>query len=166
MNTGTVSKLLGVSASTIQRWVKLLELEMERNELGHYVYTKEDIETLKEFKDQIQKGVPTGEIQIERKTRRGSVKIKEVSQGPKQIMEKISKLECELNNKADSVVTYQLLHHRDEIEELKNQMVEIKQLLEKNLEIKTSHSQALNHPTSTHVEKRKKKTKLRSLFSF
>jgi chromosome-anchoring protein RacA len=44
MNTSEVAKLLGVSTSTIQRWVKQLELPMERNERGHYHFSSEDIE--------------------------------------------------------------------------------------------------------------------------
>ena len=47
MNTSEVAKLLGVSSSTIQRWVKQLELPMERNERGHYHFNQEDIDLLK-----------------------------------------------------------------------------------------------------------------------
>lgn len=56
MNTNEVAKLLGVSASTIQRWIKQLQLPMERNERGHYHFSQEDIELLKEIHEQLQNG--------------------------------------------------------------------------------------------------------------
>ena len=39
MNTNMVASELGVSAKTVQRWVKQLNLPAERNELGHYSFT-------------------------------------------------------------------------------------------------------------------------------
>ena len=56
MNTKAVAKLLGTSVSTIQRWVKQLNIEMERNELGHFIFSEENIELLKEVKQQLQQG--------------------------------------------------------------------------------------------------------------
>lgn len=43
MNTNMVASELGVSAKTVQRWVKQLNLPAERNELGHYSFTTEDV---------------------------------------------------------------------------------------------------------------------------
>ena len=54
MNTSEVAKLLGVSASTIQRWVKQLGLPMEKNERGHYYFCSDDINLLKEIHEQLQ----------------------------------------------------------------------------------------------------------------
>lgn len=47
MNTNMVASELGVSAKTVQRWVKQLNLPAERNELGHYSFTAEDVKVLK-----------------------------------------------------------------------------------------------------------------------
>lgn len=43
MNSSEVAKHLGVSTSTVQRWVKQLNLPMERNERGHYTFKEEDL---------------------------------------------------------------------------------------------------------------------------
>ncbi|MDQ0154595.1 MerR family transcriptional regulator [Robertmurraya andreesenii] len=166
MNTGAVSKLLGVSSSTIQRWVKHLGLEMERNEFGHFIYTEEDISMLKEFKEQIQKGVPVQEIQIKRQTRRGSVKVQERPIGHLQLLERIKRMERALDDKADSVVTYQLLQHRREIEELRNQIQQLQQLIDKNLSIHEEPPSTPTHLKPSEPIKHKKKMRIRSLFGF
>lgn len=166
MNTGAVSKLLGVSSSTVQRWVKHLGLEMERNEFGHYQYTEADIETLKEFKEQIQNGVPIQQIQVKKQNRRGSVKIQTEHYS---LLDKVNKLERSIENKADSVVTYQLLQHRSEIEELKG---EIEQLTKQIDELHSLLHQQLSHAnvhTEPHREiskKQKKKTVFHTIFGF
>ncbi|MDV7764418.1 MerR family transcriptional regulator, partial [Peribacillus sp. CSMR9] len=41
MNTSAVARLLNVSHSTIQRWVTQLNMEVERNQLGHYQFSDE-----------------------------------------------------------------------------------------------------------------------------
>lgn len=56
MNTSEVAKLLGVSPSTVQRWVKQLGLPMEKNERGHYYFNDVDIDQLKEIHEQLQSG--------------------------------------------------------------------------------------------------------------
>ena len=124
MNTTAVAEMLGVSASTVQRWVKHLGLEMQRNEYGHYVYSEEDIEKLKKFQQELHKGGTAPKSAVKKKERKGtavlngSARFQEVD-----LLKKIKELENRLNNKADSVVAYQLLQHRGEIEELENKIV-------------------------------------------
>ncbi|MCL6573756.1 MAG: helix-turn-helix domain-containing protein, partial [Bacillus sp. (in: Bacteria)] len=43
MNTSEVAKLLGVSSSTVQRWVKQLRLPMEKNDRFHYHFNSDYI---------------------------------------------------------------------------------------------------------------------------
>ena len=57
MNTKTVAELLGISTRTVQRWVKQLSLDMARNDLGHFIFTEENIEQLKHVKKQLDEGV-------------------------------------------------------------------------------------------------------------
>lgn len=166
MNTGAVSKLLGVSSSTIQRWVKHLGLDMERNEFGHYLYSDDDIAILKQFKEEIQKGVPIQEIQVRRKTRRGYMKLQEKSMGNEKLIERIRKLESELDNKADSVVSYQLLQHRREIEELKSQIQQLQEIVEKSESKTNKMTNPPLHHTPAEPTKRKKRTVFRSIFGF
>ncbi len=66
MNTNMAAKELGVSAKTVQRWVKQLNLPAERNELGHYSFTPEDLDVLKSVKRQISEGTALLDVQVPR----------------------------------------------------------------------------------------------------
>ncbi|TDK58823.1 MerR family transcriptional regulator [Bacillus salipaludis] len=160
MNTSEVSKLLGVSSSTIQRWVKQLELPMERNERGHYFFKDEDIALLKKIQEQIQNGALLQDIAPvqEKKPRRGIVKAVENDHAIEKLFAKVSELEISLNEKADSVASYQLLQHRREIEELQSQVKAL------NLQLETLQKQVteLSTPVQTeivHFQKKKPKKK-------
>ncbi|MFE8696701.1 MerR family transcriptional regulator [Cytobacillus sp. FJAT-53684] len=128
MNTSAVAKLLGVSPSTIQRWVKQLELKMERNELGHYLFTDEDITLLKHVQEQLKTGVMLQDLSVEKKTRKGTVKAAVNDSITEKLIARMNDFDQRLNQKADDVVSYQLLQHRREIEELQ---AEVKKLHER-----------------------------------
>lgn len=172
MNTSEVANLLGVSSSTIQRWVKQLELPMERNERGHYYFNPDDIELLKNIQDQIHNGVLLQEITPvkEKKTRKGSVKAVENHAEVERLYMIVTELEAKVNSKADSVTSYQLLQHRREIEELQSQINElttqVNQLQSKLNELLPPA--ANNHSLAFDQEKvkRKKKSFVSSLFGF
>jgi chromosome-anchoring protein RacA len=173
MNTSEVAKLLGVSTSTIQRWVKQLELPMERNERGHYHFSSEDIEILKKIHEQLQNGTLIQEIvplKEKKNPRKGAVKAVEENQALEKLMTKINELENKLNSKADSVASYQLLQHRREIEDLQhlvNVLTEqVGQLQKQVSELKITKQ--IEEPlVFDHSKvKRKKKNIVSSLFGF
>ncbi|WLR41686.1 MerR family transcriptional regulator [Bacillus carboniphilus] len=121
MNTGAVANEIGVSTKTIQRWVKQLNIEMNRNELGHYLFTDEDVNILKNVHQQIKSGTPFQEIKVSKKKKRvGSVKPTSMptNDSIKHVLNKVAELDVRINSKADDVVTYQVLQHRKETEEL------------------------------------------------
>ncbi|WP_338452362.1 MerR family transcriptional regulator [Niallia oryzisoli] len=122
MNTKAVAKLLGISTSTVQRWVKQLNLEMERNELGHFIFSEEDIELLKQVKQQLQEGVLLQDISIQLPKRTGIVKQTQANENIFELTHKLKSIENSLNQKADAVVSYQILQHRREMEELQEQI--------------------------------------------
>lgn len=173
MNTSEVAKLLGVSTSTIQRWVKQLELPMERNERGHYHFSNEDIEILKKIHEQLQNGTLIQEIapiKEKKSHRKGAVKAVEDHQALEKLFTKVSELEIDLNSKADSVVSYQLLQHRREIEELQAQVSELTEQLElfqkllSKLKIPSQTEEPIVFDASK--GKRKKKNIVSSLLGF
>ena len=132
MNSSEVAKILGVSTSTAQRWVKQLNLPMERNERGHYTFTVEDLPILEDIRDQIQNGALLQEIAPVKisTARKGTVKAVETSPDFEKLMMMFSDLERKIDNKADSVASYQLIQHRKEIEELQSQVAELAAALE------------------------------------
>jgi chromosome-anchoring protein RacA len=173
MNTSEVAKLLGVSASTIQRWVKQLELPMEKNERGHYYFSSEDIQQLKEIHEKLQAGTLLHEISPigEKKTiRKGAVKAVENDKALEKLFEKVRELELSLHAKADSVTSYQLLQHRREIEDLQDQVKNLTQQVEKlqsQLNKLTAPLQAEKPLVFDQTQaKRKKKNFMSSLLGF
>jgi chromosome-anchoring protein RacA len=172
MNSSEVANLLEVSVSTIQRWVKQLNLPMNRNERGHYSFNQEDIELLKRIKEQIQNGALLQDIAPiqEKQTRKGTIKSLENEKTVEKLTERIRELEINLNTKADSVASYQLLQHRREIEDLQCQVKE----MTKQLETVQNQLNELIRPSKMQESlifdhgdlKRKKKNIVRSIFGF
>ena len=67
MNTKSVAEMLGISTRTVQRWVKQLNLNMARNDLGHFIFTEENIEQLKRVKKQLDEGILLQDITFGKK---------------------------------------------------------------------------------------------------
>ncbi|WP_428908237.1 MerR family transcriptional regulator [Niallia sp. Krafla_26] len=179
MNTKSVAELLGISTRTVQRWVKQLNLDMERNDLGHFIFTEENIEQLKQVKKQLDEGVLLQDISLKQPTRTGIVKIEKSEKNGEteksapittQLEEKIANLEVSLNQKADAVVSYQLIQHRREIEDLKQQM---SILTEKIAYLEELHIKEQETASSIEAEQlkeklapRRKKSFIRAIFGF
>ncbi|WP_066061727.1 MerR family transcriptional regulator [Neobacillus soli] len=173
MNTSEVAKLLGVSPSTVQRWVKQLGLPMEKNERGHYYFNDVDIDQLKEIHEQLQSGTLIQDItpiKEKRNSRKGIVKTVENNEALAKLFSKVSELEIGLNAKADSVTSYQLLQHRREIEDLQECVKELTQQLEllqrqmHELQVPLQNEKSIFFDHSK--VKRKKKNIVSSLFGF
>lgn len=167
MNTGEVAKLLGVSASTIQRWVKQLELPLERNDRGHYFFNESDIKILKEIQTQIQHGSLIQEISVgqEKKQLKAPAIVDDKNNWTENLAIKMNYLENKLNDKADSVVSYQLLQHRREIDDLQNQVNVLTEKLQM-FEAQTQSAAASDQTLAEINSSKKKKRWFRSIFGF
>ncbi|MBU8683815.1 chromosome-anchoring protein RacA [Bacillus haynesii] len=186
MNTADAAIELGVSTKTVQRWVKQLQLPASRNELGHYFFTEDDIAILKEVKEQLKNGTSMQDVTIKRPKKTFFIKKNEMIQTKdpalqlnerleerlqrfleheqlerELLQKKIAELERKLEQKADDVVSYQLLQQRRELEEERQQI--------KHLEQKISELESMNRQekdTAGRREEKKPKSKLKSIFSF
>ncbi|MCO4852738.1 chromosome-anchoring protein RacA [Bacillus vallismortis] len=140
MNTNMVASELGVSAKTVQRWVKQLNLPAERNELGHYSFTAEDVKLLKSVQKQISEGTAIQNIHVPQSTKKRTGFIVQKTTGDterrielleqkldillqqkqdeNEILSRIEELERQLKQKADEGVSYQLLQHRREMDDI------------------------------------------------
>ena len=105
MTTNEVAKILGVSSSTVKRWVKHLSIEPKRNAKGHFIFSNEEFNQLKEYHTQDQ----FNHIQILAPQNNEEVE---------QLKSKVNELELKLYKKADGVASIQLLQHRNELEDL------------------------------------------------
>ena len=126
-NSGSVANELGISQSTVQRWVTACNMEIERNSHGHYLFTDENIQQLKQIQQQLNDGLVLQQVELgEKKSRKGAVKPTVQPPENQIVIEKllttVQELERRLDDKADSVASYQLLQHRREIEELNKQI--------------------------------------------
>ncbi|MGG3571712.1 chromosome-anchoring protein RacA [Bacillus gobiensis] len=185
MNTTVVASELGVSTKTVQRWVKQLDFPASRNEYGHYEFTNEDVEALKKIKDQLKNGASMHEVASKSENHKKAFvwtertgfdhgqkeyiialeqKLENLSQKAHAEMEHmgkiISKLEKKLTQKADDVVSYQLLQHRRELEDLQSKLVHMEEQLQKSNEKLAATEMAAS------IENQKPKKRLKSLFSF
>lgn len=191
MNTSEVSKLLGVSHSTINRWIAQLKLDINRTEIGHYRFSEDDIALLKQIKEQLQNGTILQNIKIdEKKVRKATlstnkvitdhskssenkVRVATIKQSiveehniPESLQERLTQIENRLHSKADDVVSYQLLQHRSEIEELQKTVSKLTKQVEE-LESKLNGPQSDYYMTfneTATTEKQKKKPFLKTLF--
>lgn len=140
LNTNEVAKEIGVSSKTIQRWVKQLNIPVARNELGHYEFHDDIVQLLKEVKRQMNEGVilhdirlPIHEETVQQlspavETSASAQRIEALEEQVKKLLQQQShtshietrfqEIERKLAKKADEGVSYQLLQHRKEIEEL------------------------------------------------
>lgn len=172
MNTSTVSKLLGVSPSTIKRWIKELHLDMERNDLGHYLFSEGDIERLKQIQEQLCSGMVLQDIAVtEKKVRKGTLRSDNSDPSIAKLAFNVNELERRLDKKADGVAFYQILQHRSEIEDLRQDIQRLHERLDafeaKQREIRKSPpTELLVLDRSGPLKKTRKKTLLTILFGF
>lgn len=140
---------------------------MQRNEFGHYVYSEEDVERLIAFKAQVQNGIPIQTITEKKPLRIANVQLQSHSHNNEKMLEKLNMLERKIDSKADSVVSYQLLQHRNEIEDLKNQIQLLHCQIDELMAEKKENSNDLpeNLIKKDHTKLKKKKM-ISSIFGF
>jgi chromosome-anchoring protein RacA len=159
MNTSSVARALGVSSSTVKRWVKQLEMNLEKNEMGHFTYRQEDIDVLKAFQVQQNEALHVyNEIAAGRDIiRRGAIHSSIVDDHTV-ILNRIKCLESIAQSKADQVVEYQILQHRREMEEMQEMIEKLEERI-RLLESQQAHTAHLS-PSSEqpiHIKPRAKK---------
>jgi chromosome-anchoring protein RacA len=168
VNSTTVAAKVGISTKTLRKWIKMFDLECSKNEHGHYVFDEKDYSVFCEIRDNLKKGVPTHEILI-KTPRRGIVKdMNKTGDHPLQqqfevLLERMERNEQKIEQKASEVVSYQLLQHRREIEELNERVAKLEtyiQQLEKEKKDKNKkqeHILSLQQQTPKIVKPKRRK---------
>ncbi|WP_144531883.1 chromosome-anchoring protein RacA [Bacillus pumilus] len=168
MNTNEVAKEIGVSSKTIQRWVKQLNIPVARNELGHYEFHEDIVQLLKEVKHQMSEGVILQDIRLPIHTEtvqqlapavETDVSIKRIEALEKQVNQliqqqmhstdvekRLQELERKVAKKADEGVSYQLLQHRREIEDLATKLKLLTEKLKQPSQIEEKKEITHTHP--------------------
>ena len=148
MNTNEVANTLGVSSSTVKRWVKQLSIEPARNSKGHFIFTEEEFNQLRQYHTQDQHQ-PN---QIFQPPNNEEVEL---------LKSKVNELELNLYRKADGVASIQLLQHRSEIEDLQTLVTQLAtriETLETQLS-KTKKPPAVHEPVTLDNIQTKRKSK-------
>ncbi len=126
--TKEAAEQLGVSPATIKRWVSFFSQSFDKDQAGHYRFTIRDMEKLRRIKEQLDQGVPLNRIALaERKKPEASPS--SVPNG-EDVLRRIGQLEYKLAQKADDVVTLQVLEHRRELEEIRDIVQRLEQYVE------------------------------------
>lgn len=147
LKTKEVSEMLGVNPTTVQRWAKYFRLNYKTNEYGHYLFSKEHVELMKEVKRQLQEGKVMKEVDLsaysslitkENEQKRNHVSVAKYEETLEKVLSRVEQLEERLTRKADDVVTYQLLKHREELEEMTKMIAKLeKRLMEMEEKLQT-----------------------------
>ncbi|MED3941576.1 MerR family transcriptional regulator [Priestia megaterium] len=135
MKTVDVAKSLGIHPSTVLKWVKMANIELERNESGHCEFTEKNIEALRNFqknrnRQAVVKVVEKEEVVI------SDERAQDMQKQLDQLFLRLIENEKRTEEKAGEVVTFQILEHRSEIDrlnkvitKLENRVVELESQL-------------------------------------
>ncbi|WP_078553321.1 chromosome-anchoring protein RacA [Bacillus alkalicellulosilyticus] len=166
--TKEVSELLGVNPTTIKKWVKYFNLRCSINEQGHYLFQNSQVEVLKDIKGQLYSGKKMRDVHVSMNSEKSKTKKEERVQAYQleyklnQIVSKIDQFEQKLSQKADEVVSYQLLRHRSEIDDITLMLQSIEQRLQ-SIEVKVSSQVDEEQPYQAEIKL--KKRSLSQIFS-
>ncbi|MFC5772763.1 chromosome segregation protein [Ectobacillus antri] len=143
--TPMIARKLGVSPKVIMRIVSQLQMDVEKNKFGHYIFNEADVNRIIDYYTKEVANTEVAATVAHEATFKPAQVLMEpttimpVMQDERSLKEKISnaelalrldRMEEKLDTKADEVVAYQLLQHRNEIEELRLQI----QLLQVHLQ--------------------------------
>ncbi|WP_404431654.1 MerR family transcriptional regulator [Sutcliffiella horikoshii] len=137
LKTHEVAKELGMAPRTVRKWVQKYEIPCRKNDYGHYVYDEEALarlETLKasgEVAGAMDVAFDTDikEVQLENMSARNE-EGKALEHRLENLTERVCRTERMVQQKADEVVSYQLLQQRKEIEELTKTVDRLEKMLD------------------------------------
>lgn len=133
LKTHEVAKVLGMAPRTIRKWVQKYKIPCSKNDYGHYVYNQEAISLLEALKagSEVSGTLELYEypLQITEITSSNNQSNEPKDQKIDLLYDRISRVERSLDQKADEVVSYQLLQQRKEIEDLTKRVGELEEVI-------------------------------------
>ncbi|WP_002148194.1 chromosome-anchoring protein RacA [Bacillus cereus] len=144
--TPFIAKKLGVSPKAVVRIAQQLNLTIKKNKYGHFIFTQGDLDLMLEYHrsqmDQPQNSktiqkTPSNDVE-KLKTQVNTIVQNTSSNDFKQltaqlttITRRLDRMEEQMQDKANDVVTYQLLQHRREMEEMLERIQKLEATLKK-----------------------------------
>ncbi|MCF6137536.1 MerR family transcriptional regulator [Pseudalkalibacillus berkeleyi] len=132
VKTKVVSKRLNVNPTTIQRWVKYFDIPCPKNDHGHYLFRQVDIERLEEIQVLLQQGLQMSDIKqqevadVKPQNKKGDG-LKEMDAYFHQMQEQLNGLESKVSQKADEVLSYQVMQHRKDMDQMATRLTELEE---------------------------------------
>ncbi|PKJ54843.1 chromosome-anchoring protein RacA [Bacillus sp. SN10] len=172
--TPFIAKKLGVSPKAVVRIAQQLNLTIEKNKYGHFIFTQDDLDQMLEYHlsqiEQSQNSHPAQKIASndveELKTQVNTVVQNILSHDFEQlaaqlntITRRLDRMEEQMQDKANDVVTYQLLQHRREMEEMLERIQKLEAALKKEEPI------YITPDTKPTYEREKKPKRRKMIFS-
>ncbi|MBO9129318.1 chromosome segregation protein [Bacillus sp. 165] len=167
--TPMVAQKLGVSSKVILRIVQQLDLNLQKNKFGHYLFSQKDIDQILAYHE-VSQGI-TESAATESIADEEEIEAPPVHKSPdtellfqqqlEELSRRVDRNEESIGEKASDIVAYQVLQHRNEIEEL---MGQIKELTERISVLERRKNNVHDLPSAYKIEKPKRKRMLLSIF--
>ncbi|MGG2015394.1 chromosome segregation protein [Bacillus sp. S10(2024)] len=159
--TPMIAKTLGISPKAVIRLAQQIGLELKKNKFGHYVFDEKDLQQMLDF----QRSVPSHNHELSSYHAAEAAPSNEMQQFIKELKHisiRLDRLEEKLQDKADDVVSYQLLHHRNEMEEMHAKIDQLETALKRKESIYITPEVA----AAKQEEKPKRRKMILSIFGF
>ncbi|WP_100407256.1 chromosome-anchoring protein RacA [Bacillus solitudinis] len=174
MKSSQNSNELGINPTTIKRWTTYFGIQCQVDEYGYQYFSQQQIKALLSIQKQLQEGKRMREVDltefqgIANQADPTMVDTRKYDQKLGEVITRVTDLEHQLSRKADEVVSYQLLKHRAELEEMYQNLQKLEKRLG-NIENKVPQStfNLSDHlPLVAGGEVKKKRRSLMQMFSF
>lgn len=126
IKTPMVAEKLGVSPKVVMRIVQQLQISLQKNRNGHYVFSEEQVKQIESYNASSQMHSENEEFKQAGVTREDFQSLIHLIQN---LDKRVSRTEDRIQEKADDVVNYQLLQHRKELEELHTHIIQLENQL-------------------------------------
>ncbi|WP_410512874.1 hypothetical protein PaeBR_23515 [Paenibacillus sp. BR2-3] len=175
LKTKDAADLLSVSQTTIKRWAFNFPNFFQKDRFGHYIFSEQEIGLLIHIKDRIDHGETLERINLVTNKQppeplQDKSPLHTHDKSIKDMVYRIDYIERSLNQKADEIVSIQLLQQREELEDLRQMIKQLAASLEtiQKPSSKTHSSREEIHPTAVAMLQAppRKRSLLRSFFSF
>ncbi|MUT64794.1 MerR family transcriptional regulator [Paenibacillus sp. NEAU-GSW1] len=136
LKTKEAAQQLAVSETTIRRWVSLFPSSFPKDMFGHYIFDDAALEKLRRIKTELEEGIGLPDIKLPKAGTQTLTLEPQTAALPQQtaplipeasesLLIRISRLEASLSHKADEVVSFQLMHHRQELEDIRQTLAQL-----------------------------------------
>ncbi|PSL50544.1 chromosome-anchoring protein RacA [Salsuginibacillus halophilus] len=133
--TKEVADHFSVSARTVQSWIKRFNLNIQHNASGHYQFSDQDIQSIEAaLHDE-----KTLRTEKPARNDHGLEHTDRLEEKLEYVLIRLAHVERLVESKADEVVTFQLLKHRHDIEDLKKAV----QVLESEMTVSRTENNGL-----------------------